>query len=128
MQVLNDRLSLLNKFFAAEITSDSDIDRKACNELSRLVADRDHFMYTTRMTFTAAHPNVVRYLESKGLSEWQIEYCCLYTIGLKGKDIGNYIKKKRHYIDSSEIREKLGLGEHDTNLGIYLRTLLSEDN
>ena len=128
MQVLNDRLSLLNKFFAAEITSDSDIDRKACNELSRLVADRDHFMYTTRMTFAAAHPNFVRYLESKGLSEWQIEYCCLYTIGLKGKDIGNYIKKKRHYIDSSEIREKLGLGEHDTNLGIYLRTLLSEDN
>ena len=107
MQVLNDRLSLLNKFFAAEITSDSDIDRKACNELSRLVADRDHFMYTTRMTFAAAHPNFVRYLESKGLSEWQIEYCCLYTIGLKGKDIGNYIKKKRHYIDSSEIREKL---------------------
>ena len=128
MQVLNDRLSLLNKFFAAEITSDSDIDRKACNELSRLVADRDRFMYTTRMTFAAAHPNFVRYLESKGLSEWQIEYCCLYTIGLKGKDIGNYIKKKRHYIDSSEIREKLGLGEHDTNLGIYLRTLLSEDN
>ena len=97
-------------------------------QLYRLVADRDHFMYTTRMTFAAAHPNVVRYLESKGLSEWQIEYCCLYTIGLKGKDIGNYIKKKRHYIDSSEIREKLGLGEHDTNLGIYLRTLLSEDN
>lgn len=47
-------------------------------------------------------------------------------IGLKGKDIGSYIRKKRHYIYSSEIRKKLGLGEHDTNLGIYLRNLLAE--
>ena len=126
IQVLNDRLSLLNKFFAAEITSDSDIDRKAGNELSRLVEDRQNFMYTTRMTFAAANPGFIRFLKEKGLTEPEMEYCCLYAIGLTGKEIGIYIEKKRHYNESSAIRKKLGLGEHDTNLGIYLRKLLDE--
>ena len=127
MQVLNDRLSLLNRFFAAEITSDSDIDRKAGKELSRLVEDRQNFMYTTRMTFAAANPGFIRFLKEKGLTEPEIEYCCLYAIGLTGKEIGIYIEKKRHYNESSFIRKKLGLGEHDTNLGIYLRKLLNEE-
>ena len=42
----------------------------------------------------------------------------------QGKDIGEYIQKKRHYIISHEIRQKLGLDEHDTNISIYLRDLL----
>ena len=125
-KVMSDRLALLDRFFAAEITSDSEIDRKASKELSRLVDDRENFMYTTRVTFAAANPGFICFLENKGLTETEIEYCCLYVIGLKGKDIGSYIRKKRHYIYSSEIRKKLGLGEHDTNLGIYLRNLLAE--
>lgn len=124
--VLNDRLHLLDKFFTAAILDSYEIDKKASKEIEQLVADRDKFLYTTRMTFAAAHPGFIGFLESKGLSEWEIEYCCLYAIGLKGKDIGFYINKKRHYNDSSGIRSKLGLGEHDTNLGIFLKKMLSE--
>lgn len=124
MKVINDRLNLLNRFFAASIAADSEIDRKACKELERLVTNRDEFLYTTRMTFAAAHPDFVKYLESKGLNDLEIEYCCLYTIGLKGKDISKYIKRACHYNESSDIRAKLGLGKHDTNLGNYLRSLL----
>lgn len=124
MKVINDRLNLLNRFFAASIAADSEIDRKACKELERLVTNREEFRYTTRMTFAAAHPDFVKYLESKGLNDLEIEYCCLYTIGLKGKDISKYIKRACHYNESSDIRAKLGLGKHDTNLGNYLRSLL----
>ncbi len=124
MKVINDRLNLLNRFFAASIAADSEIDRKACKELERLVTNREEFLYTTRMTFAAAHPDFVKYLESKGLNDLEIEYCCLYTIGLKGKDISKYIKRACHYNESSDIRAKLGLGKHDTNLGNYLRSLL----
>ena len=126
-RVLNDRLELLNRFFAAEISSNTSIDRKASQELSRLVEDRRNFMYTTRMTFAAAHPEFIRLLEEKGMTESEIEYCCLYAIGLKGKEIGAYIEKKRHYNESSCIRKKLGLGEHDTNLSIYLKKILHKD-
>lgn len=126
-KILNDRLELLNQFFAAEISAKSSIDSKASKKLSRLVEDRRNFMYTTRMTFAAAHPEFIRLLEEKGLTESEIEYCCLYAIGLTGKEIGIYIEKKRHYNESSFIRKKLGLGEHDTNLGIYLRKLLNEE-
>ena len=127
LAVLNDRLDLLNKFFTATISGNQKIDDKAQEEVHQLVEDKDKFLYTTRMTFAAAHPDFINFLESRGLSEWQIEYCCLYAIGLKGKEIGSYLNRKRHYTDSSDIREKLGLEEHDTNLGIYLRDLLRRE-
>ncbi len=127
MRVLNDRLELLNRFFAAAISGNEETDRKASHELDRLVADRDMFLYTTRMTFAAAHPDFISYLESKELTEHEIEYCCLYAIGLKGKEIGQYIKRACHYNESSDIRAKLGLGKHDTNLSNYLRDLLAQD-
>ena len=127
LAVLNDRLDLLNKFFTATISGNKKIDDKAQEEVHQLVEDRDKFLYTTRMTFAAAHPDFINFLENRGLSEWQIEYCCLYAIGLKGKEIGPYLNRKRHYTDSSDIREKLGLDEHDTNLGIYLRDCLNRE-
>ena len=66
------------------------------------------------------------YLESKGLSEYEINYVCLYAIGLRGKEVGEYIQLKRHYNISSEIRHKLGINEHETNLGIYIRNLMQQ--
>lgn len=106
MAVLNDRLDLLNKFFTATISGNQKIDAKAQEEVHQLVEDRDMFLYTTRMTFAAAHPDFINFLENRGLSEWQIEYCCLYAIGLKGKEIGSYLNRKRHYNDSSDISVK----------------------
>jgi len=51
---------------------------------------------------------------------------CLYAIGLRGKEVGEYIQIKRHYIISHEIRMKLGIDEHETNIGIYIRRLMKE--
>ena len=73
-----------------------------------------------------SHPKFIKHLEDRGLNEWEINYCCLYALGLKGKEIGEYIQLKSHFNNSSDIRKKLGLGEHDVNLGTYIRKLLAE--
>lgn len=33
---------------------------------------------------------------------------------------------KRHYITSHEIRKKLGIDEHETNIGLYIRRLMKD--
>ncbi len=118
------RLELLNKFFTAYITNNNEIDRKANMELEELLANKDTFMISTRLAFAGSHPNFIKYLEERDLTEWEINYCCLYALGLKGKEVGSYIKMRSHYNNSIEIRKKLGINEHDTNLGIYIRKLL----
>lgn len=118
------RLELLNKFFTAYITNNSEIDKKANMEMEELLANKDTFMTSTRLAFAGSHPKFIKYLEEHGLSEWEIGYCCLYALGLKGKEVGSYIRMRSHYNISSAIREKLGINEHDTNLGIYIRKLL----
>lgn len=119
-----DRLKLLNKFFTAYISDNYEIDRKASKEMESLLDNKEEFMNSTRLAFTGTHPKFIQYLEEKGLTEWEINYCCLYALGLKGKEVGAYMKMRSHYNNSSIIREKLGIGEHDTNLGIYIRRLL----
>ena len=118
------RLELLNKFFTAYITNNNEIDRKANMELEELLANKDAFMISTRLAFSGSHPNFIKYLEERNLTEWEINYCCLYALGLKGKEVGSYIKMRSHYNNSIEIRKKLEINEHETNLGIYIRKLL----
>ena len=124
MNAVARRLELLNKFFTAYITDNSDIDRKASKEMEELLEDKEKFMDSNRLAYAGSHPKFIKYLEDKGLTEWEINYCCLYALGLKGKEVGAYIKMRSHYNNSSEVREKLGISEHDTNLGIYIRKLV----
>ena len=124
MNAVARRLELLNKFFTAYITDNSDIDRKASKEMEELLEDKEKFMDSNRLAYAGSHPKFIKYLQDKGLTEWEINYCCLYALGLKGKEVGAYIKMRSHYNNSSEVREKLGISEHDTNLGIYIRKLV----
>lgn len=125
-QILAERVSLLNKFFATYIKSYGEPDSAINEEIEKLVTDKEAFINSNRISFSGSHPKFIHYLEEKGLTEWEINYCCLYALGLNGKEIGTYIKMRSHYNQSSIIREKLGIGEHDTNLGLYIRKLLKE--
>lgn len=126
MALIRQRLSVLDKILASHISSDDKAYRISEEEIENLISDRESFLISTKIVFKENHPKFISTLENKGLTDWEIGYCCLYTLGLKGKEVGEFIQKKRHYIISSEIRKKLGLGEHDTNIGIWLRTLISE--
>lgn len=126
MELIGQRLAVLDKVLASHISSDDKIYRISEEEIESLISDRESFLTSTKVIFKERYPAFISHLESKGLSDWEIGYCCLYTLGLKGKEVGQYIQKKRHYIISHDIRQKLGLSEHDTNIGIWLRGLLSE--
>lgn len=123
-KIIIQRLEVLNSIITSYISErDADI-KKAESNLERLIADRDAFITSTRVTMEMSHPSFFNYLREKGLTDWEINYCCLYLIGLKGKDISDFINLKRHYSYGSIIRQKLGLTENDTNLSLYLRKLL----
>lgn len=125
LSIIRERMLVLDKFLASRLSSDYSFDKAAEADLDRLVSDQDEFLRSTMILFRDSHPEFVAELKSHGLTDWEIGYCCLYVLGLKGKDVGNYLKKKRNYIISSDIRRKLGLTEHDTNLGIWLRSRLA---
>ena len=126
MALIRQRLTVLDKVLASHISSDDKAWKISEEEIENLISDREAFIISTKIVFKENHPKFISFLEQKGLSDWEIGYCCLFTLGLKGKEVGEFIQKKRHYIISSEIRKKLGLCEHDTNIGIWLRALLSE--
>lgn len=122
--VIKERIEKMNVLFAARILEkDADVVEYD-NWVKQEISDKEHFMDSNRLAFKAAHPMFIKYLEDHGLTDYEINYLCLYAIGLKGKEVGNYMQLRRHYNISSEIRSKLGIDEHETNIGIYVRKLL----
>lgn len=124
--VIKNRLDMLNGLLAKEITHNESYAEPYNKWIETIHNDKKKFMDSTRLAFAASHPKLMEYLEQHGLSTDEINYLCLYAIGLRGKEVGEYIQLKRHYIISHEIRMKLGIGEHDTNIGLYIRRLMKD--
>ena len=122
--VIKNRLDLLNGLLAKEITNNDRYAEPYNKWIDTVRNDKKKFMDSTRLAFAASHQKFMEYLEQHGLSTDEINYLCLYAIGLRGKEVGEYTQMKRHYIVSHEIRKKLGIDEHETNIGPYIRRLM----
>lgn len=118
------RLDMLNKLLATSIADNAAYSKQYEEWRDQLLEHKEEFMNSTRLAYKATHPMFIDYLEKHGLSNDEINHACLYAIGLRGKDVGSYTKHSRYYHISSDIRKKLGIDEHQTNLGIYIRKLL----
>ena len=124
--IIRDRLEILNKVIISQITGTSSANKKAYQELEALVANKDAFIKSNRLYIEGNNADFINTLKKSGLTNEEIDICCLYAIGLKGKDIKAYTSKPRHYNQSADIRHKLGLTENDTNLSIFLREMLEK--
>ena len=124
MEIFKKRLGVLNTIIVSHLSEKGTDVKRANEELEKLIADRNDFIKSTRLTLEENYPHFFAYLHDKGLEEFEIDFCCLYAIGLKGKEIKTYTNLSRHYKDSSEVRQKLGLMESDTNLSNFLQKLL----
>ena len=125
MEIIKKRLGVLNTIIVSHLSEKGTDVKRANEELEKLIADRNDFIKSTRLTLEENYPRFFAYLHDKGLEEFEIDFCCLYAIGLKGKEIKTYTNLSRHYKDSSEVRQKLGLVESDTNLSNFLQKLLN---
>lgn len=124
--VIKIRLDMLNGLLAKEITNNESYAKSYNKWIETVRNDKKKFMDSTRVAFVASHPKFMEYFELHGLSTDEINYICLYAMGLRGKEVGEYIQTKRHYIISHEIRKKLGIDEHETNIGLYIRRLMKD--
>ena len=127
MEIIKKRLGVLNTIIVSHLSEKGTDVKRANDELEKLIADRNVFIQSTRLTLEENYPHFFTYLHNKGLEEYEIDFCCLYAIGMKGKEVKAYTNLSRHYKDSSEVRQKLGLVESDTNLSNFLQKLLKNE-
>lgn len=125
-EAIKIRVEMLNGLLAAQITDNETYAKPYSSWMDKMLKDKDAFMDSTRLAFKASHPQFMEYLEEHGLTESELNYLCLYAIGLRGKEVGEYMQLKRHYHISNDIRKKLGVDEHETNIGIYIRKLMKK--
>ena len=127
-EIIRKRLGVLNTIIVSHLSEKGTDIKRANEELERLIADRNDFIKSTRLTLEENYPHFFAFLKEKGLEDFEIDFCCLYAIGLKGKEVKTYTNLSRHYKDSSEVRQKLGLVESDTNLSNFLQRLLKNEH
>lgn len=119
---LDKRLTALKPY----ITDDFPDELYDSAGLRRMTEDTKQMLGSIGFLFGLYHPRFILELEEKGLSELEIGYCCLYALGFTGKEIPGKLQRNSFYNTSSDIRRKIGLGPHDTNLSIWIRNLYGE--
>lgn len=125
-QAIKVRIEMLNALMASYITDDDRYEKPYEAWIKELTDNTEEFMNSNRLAFQVSHPRFIQYFEEHDLTVSEINYVCLYAIGLRGKEVGNYMKKRSHVNISSGIRKKLGIDKHETNIGIYVRKLLKD--
>lgn len=125
-EAIKVRIEMLNALMAGYITDNEQYEKPYESWIKELTDDTEKFMNSNRLAFQVSHPRFIQYFEDHDLTVSEINYVCLYAIGLRGKEVGNYMKKRSHVNISSGIRKKLGINKHETNIGIYVRKLLKE--
>ena len=125
-KVLRERLELLNGLLAAGITSNDKYSKSYRKLENDFKNNKEYFLKNLRNTFELENPEFMAHLRECGLTEVELNYVCLYALGLRAKEIGDYLKTSRHYIISSEIRSKLGLSQNEENLGSYIQSQIKK--
>lgn len=121
--LLSDRIKALNEVIIGRLTLSKNIGNDSTAIIDSLTDDRNGFILGIAMQYSLSHPAFVKHLKSFGLSNWEIGYCCLFIIGMTGKDIAGYVlsSSTTAYGIASKIRQKFGLGPRDTNLSKYVK-------
>ncbi len=114
------KITLLNGLVASHISSNDQHSTTFYELLNTIDNEKETFLTSMRDTFKAMYPKFMNKLKDLQFTEIEIDYVCLYAIGLRGKEIGNYLQTKSHYNISSDIRSKLGLDKKETNLGKFI--------
>lgn len=96
--------------------------------LEELIRGKESFLSSVRSLYSIIYPNFIKYLTEKGLSDIEIKYCCLYAIGVTGKDVNLFLGTSNHYKIGVVIRQKLGLNEKDMYLVNYIKKLINSKN
>ncbi|MCQ2130613.1 MAG: hypothetical protein MJY94_04405 [Bacteroidales bacterium] len=126
-ELLSDRIKALNDVLIGRMTDSQRLARHSRSTIDSLVEDRDGFIISLAMQYSLSHPDFVRFLKKHDLTTWEIGFCCLYLLGLNGKDIAGYVFSSNNaYNYSSLIRQKFGLSKFDTTLSKYIRTLFEQ--
>ena len=122
--LIEHRAALVSRILAAGVTKDPERSQAVLEEVDDLVSNREKFMHQTRLLYEEWEPAMMARLHECGLTESEMEICCLYALGLNGKSIQQYTQDSRHYQNVGLIRKKLGLGEHDKNIDGYIKSLI----
>lgn len=126
-EYLKERMDIVNSLICYHLSGDEASYKKISNRMKEFSSTKDMTMTKNAEAFSAIYPKFIKSLLDKGLTTKEIEYCCLYALGMNGKEISSFLGSAGHFNISSIIRHKLGLTSSDTNLGIYIKHLISEE-
>lgn len=123
-QLIRQRYNIFSNLLAAIVAGDHERCNSVLDNLEELVSDPAVFTRQLRLIYSRLQPVMMSHLLECGLTEREVDICCLYALGLNGKAIQQYTHNGRHFQHVGQIRKKLGLGEHDKNIDGYIRDLL----
>ena len=111
---------------AQEVKARTKYDKSFKEVLEKIRKDKSVFTQYVRETIENTHPQFIKHLNEHNLTDSEINYMCLYSIGIRGSDLGSYLGMSNHYNISFSIRKKLDIEDKKVYLNTYILTLMQD--
>lgn len=125
-EVIRERLTMLHSKLSKDILDGGIESSEYGRWIQSIKKDSESFMQSNQTAFRVSHPGFIRHLEEHGLDNQEINFVCLYALGMLGKEVGEFTKIKGHYNISTAIRKKLGIEEYSGTLRSYVKKMLDQ--
>jgi len=126
LAVINQRLVLLDKILLGHLSQDPSVSKDANKRIEEIIDNKDDFTLDTSKVFCASRKKFAGYLKSCELTDWEIGYCCLFLMGMYGKDMEPYISKRSSNTINATIRGKLEIPSNGQKLKSFLLEKFNE--
>ena len=83
-QLIRNRYDLTAELLAARVSGDAERTDAMLEHVDQLVADPAEFMRQLRLIFARMQPLMMERFRESGLTDREVEICCLYALGLNG--------------------------------------------
>ncbi len=124
-RLITARIEKLNAMIAMAITKHDKYGDPFWKWIKEIDNNKAEFLNETLSAFSISHPHFINFLKEHGLTDDEMRCVCLYAIGLNGKEAGNYLDQKSHYMIMATIRKKLNI-DSKINMTTFVRKLLKE--
>lgn len=125
VEMMRSRGDQINSLFVNLLRGKESAEQKYLDWVVSTLKDCKVWPDYVRLSFSITHRPFILYLQSRGLTNEEINFVCLQALGVKGGEIGKYFKTSNQYNISSDIRSKLGLDTNSTYIGPYIRNLMN---
>lgn len=127
INAINQRVVVLDDLLGRAVSGSNKYSEDFVTLLTNLKENQAEFLHYVRESFMTKTPKFKRYCRECGLTDKEMDFVVLSSLGMSNKEIGTFFGLSRINVMSSSIREKLNISKNKSIINKYIKSAIEAE-